>query len=332
MRHRSVFSLLAVLLLAGCGSSSASGGTPTATTSAAGAYSPTGQNHVHSIAILPSNPRVLYLGGHYHLYKSTDGGRTWQPLLKQMMISMALDPVKPSIMYGVTNTSGVLKSTDAGERWKPSGSGIPHGEATGIAIDPTGHVVIAYGSGVFRSTDGGLHWSHDLAGTSVVSLAQGTNGTAYAASGNGLYVSHDAGVHWKMVSSIGTQPVIQVVAAHSVAYAVTATVPVYRTVNGGRTWTPLTKTPFGIEFLGVSPTDPNEVFGEITQRGFVASRDGGRTWRPADSGIHDKNFTASTIRVAPSAPNVVYTGSWGLHFYASKNGGRRWTQTATLVR
>ncbi|GAC1626131.1 MAG: hypothetical protein NVS4B2_05180 [Chloroflexota bacterium] len=329
MRFYHLIPLCAIALVAGCGSSSsASGGTPTAT---AGIYTPSGQNHVHSIAVLPSNPRVLYLGGHYHLAKSTDGGHTWHPLLAQMMISMALDPARPNIVFGVTNASGILKTTDGGRHWTPAGQGIPHGQATGIAIDPTGRIVIAYGSGVYRSTDGGLHWSHALAGTSIDSLSLASHGLAYAASGNGLYVSRDAGKHWRTVSAIGTQPVIQVVSAHSVAYAVTATVPLFKTSDGGRTWRPLNSAPFGIEYVGVSPTNPREVFGEIAQRGLYASHDGGLSWRPSSAGIHDKNFTASTIRVAPSSPNVVYTGSWGIHFYASHDGGHHWIQTATLV-
>ena len=75
-----------------------------------------------------------------------------------------------------------------------------------------------------------------------------------------------------------------------------------------------------------------EVFAEVAQKGFVASHDGGITWHPANNGIHDRNFSASTIRVAPSAPNVVYTGSWGVHFYASRDAGRHWTQTAALIQ
>jgi plastocyanin len=96
-------------------------------------------------------------------------------------------------------------------------------------------------------------------------------------------------------------------------------------------WTALAHAPEGIEFLGLAPSNPNEVFGEVAQKGFVVSRDGGATWHPANAGIQDRNFSASTIRVAPSSPNVVYTGSWGVHFYASQDGGRHWKRIASLA-
>jgi plastocyanin len=99
------------------------------------------------------------------------------------------------------------------------------------------------------------------------------------------------------------------------------------------TWTNTDTDPHDVsaEFIGVSPTNPNEVFGEIGAQGFVMSRDGGITWRKADQGITDRNFNASVVRISPSSPNVVYTAAWGLHFYASKDGGQHWTRKSTLI-
>jgi photosystem II stability/assembly factor-like uncharacterized protein len=125
------------------------------------------------------------------------------------------------------------------------------------------------------------------------------------------------------------QPVIQVAAAGAAAYAVTP-IALIKTADGGRSWRQLGSAPTGIEFVGVSPSDPNEILAEVAGSGFRASYDGGITWRNANRGIHDRDFNASTVRIAPSSPNVVYTGAWGLHFYASHDGGRHWTQTATL--
>jgi photosystem II stability/assembly factor-like uncharacterized protein len=320
------FVLLAALMLAGCGTSNAS---PSSSTSSASAVR--AQNHVHSIVIMPHNPNVLYLGAHYRLYKSDDGGRTWHPLTSQMMLSMALDPGHPSILYAVSSTRGLIKTTDGGAHWYPSGAGIPRSAVTGVALDPQTGTVLAYGVGIYRSVDGGAHWTHLLGHQSMYSVTVSADGTAYAASGNGLSVSHDAGAHWTSVASIGNQPVTQVAAAGHVAYA-DAAVALMKSANDGATWSTLSKAPQGIEFLGASPSDPNEVFGEIGDRGFVASYDGGKTWHSANSGIKDRNFNASTIRVAPSSPNVVYTGSWGLHFYASDNAGRHWTEVASLTK
>ena len=319
--------LLVAVALAGCGSSQS------ASSSSTGGSSVTlAQNHVHSIVIMPHNPNVLYLGAHYKLYKSTDGGATWHPLTGQMMLSLALDPAHPSTLYAVSSKRGLEKTTDGGRHWKRLAVGGPSGQITGVVFDPVGHIVLAYGLGIHRSVDGGAHWSTELPGKSIGSVAVGSGRTAYASSTeDGIYVSHDGGVHWKRVASIGNQPAVQVVAAQHVAYAVAA-IGVFKSANDGRTWNTLAKAPTNIQFLGMSPTDPNEVFGEVGAGGFVASHDGGATWHAANAGLRAQNFSASTIRVAPSSPKVVYTGSWGLHFYASHDGGYHWVQTATLTR
>ena len=317
--------LLLTAALAGCGSpSSGSSSNPTPSSSISAA-----QNHVHSIVILPNNPNELYLGAHYKLYKSNDGGRKWHPLTRQMMLSMAMDPAHPSTLYAVSLQRGLVKTTDGGVHWASTEAGIPHGKVTGVAFDPADKAVLAYGLGIYRSVDGGAHWSHVLTSGQIRSVAAGADGTACAATDNGLYVSHDGGVHWKLVASVGNQPVIQVAASEGVAYAVAA-VALFKSSNGGRSWKPLPKAATGIEFIGVSPSDPREIIAEVANQGFVASHDGGATWHAAN-GIHDTNFNASTVRVAPSSPNVAYTGSWGIHFYASHDGGRHWSKTSTLL-
>jgi len=320
------FLLLGIsIVAAGCGASNSGTSSPTSV-----AVSTNAQNHLHTIVIMPNNPNVLYMGAHYHLYKSSDGGVKWRPLASQMMLSMVLDPAHPSTLYAVSLQRGLIKTTDGGGHWNPSASGISRGAATGVAFDPATRAVLAYGDGIYRSTDGGAHWTRVLKGQSIANIAMGSGGTAYAATGNGLYVSQ-GGVHWKSVASIGNQPIVQVVASGSVAYVATP-ISLLKSADGGRTWKTLSKAPTGIEFLGVSPSNPNEVIGEVAGQGFRASHDGGATWSAANSGIHDRDFNASTVRIAPSSPQVVYTGAWGLHFYASHDGGRHWAETATLLR
>ena len=322
MRFSLVLVLLAACALAGCGGSSGAASAPTPTPATLAV------NHAHSIVVLPANPNDILMGAHYHLYRSTDGGNTWHPLVKQMVLSMALDPAQPSTIYAVSLQNGLEKSTNGGAHWTRLSVGIAKGSLTGVAL--AGHAIIAYGVGMYRSTTGGAHWSQVLTKQSIYNVAAGGRNVVYAASSNGLYVSRDTGGHWAPVSSIGTQPVVQVAAAGTVAYAVAA-VALMKSSDNGRTWKPLTAAPAGIEYLGVSPTNPDEVFGEIGAGGFVVSRNGGATWKKANVGITDRNFNASVVRVAPSSPNVVYTAAWGLHFYTSTNGGKTWKRTATLL-
>jgi photosystem II stability/assembly factor-like uncharacterized protein len=322
MRQRLVIGALAALVLAGCGG----GGRASASST-----TPGGVNHVHSILILPSNPNVVYIGSHYRLYKSTDGGRRWQPLLAQMFTSLAVDPAHPTMLYGVSLQGGFQKSVDGGKHWTAPRSRPAKGLVTGVVYDASTRTILAYGTGIYRSIDGGSHWSSTLKNQSFGSMAAGSGRTVYAASDAGLFVSGDDGVHWKSAAAIGSQPVLQVAASGHVAYAV-GPISVFKTSNDGRSWSTLSRAPIGLEFIGVAPSDPKEVIGEVATKGFYVTRDGGATWQSANSGIHDKSFNASTIRVAPSAPKIAYTGAWGLHFYATHDGGRHWVETASLKR
>jgi hypothetical protein len=40
-----------------------------------------GSIYVHSLAIDPSDPQRMYITANYRLYRSVDGGGTWQPML-----------------------------------------------------------------------------------------------------------------------------------------------------------------------------------------------------------------------------------------------------------
>jgi photosystem II stability/assembly factor-like uncharacterized protein len=143
-------------------------------------------------------------------------------------------------------------------------------------------------------------------------------------------MSSDGGTTWTNSRFLGLQPIVQVAAAQSTVYAVTG-LGLARSTDLGKTWKYLKKAPFGIQFVGISPQNPDEVLADVASNGFHVSEDGGLTWKKA-SGIHDSDFTASVIRVAPSAPQIAYTGAWGLHVYRTSNGGKQWTKVATLIK
>jgi len=318
---RYLIALIIVIGLAGCGSSPSS--------SAGSSSNPPMKNHVHSIVVMPSNPQDIYLGAHYHLYHSMDGGKKWSILSNQMMLSLVMDPQQPSVFYSVSLQKGLEKSTNGARGWQLLKGGPAKGAAVGIIVSSDGKTVIAYGKGVYRSTDGGSHWAKTLTHRSVYSGAFGSGETVYAATDNGLYISNDDGMTWKEVKAIGSQPLLQVVADGNVAYAVTA-LGIERTADDGATWTQLKKLPLGIEFIGVAPSDPNDIVAEIGGKGFYASYDGGQTWQKANSGIHDRDFNASTVRFAPSTAQVAYTGAWGLDFYETTDGGHKWREVSVL--
>src|SRR6266516_7950110 len=90
--------------------------------------------HLHTVA-LGEKPGVLYLGTHYGLFASTDGGHTWLQshgaLNNYMVTAIAVSPSNPNVLAliviptsGLGQQSGIAFSRDSGSTWQiraPSG-------------------------------------------------------------------------------------------------------------------------------------------------------------------------------------------------------------------
>lgn len=207
---------------------------------------------VGAIAVAPSDPNVIYVGTGESairedisfgdgVYKSVDGGKTWQHIgltRTRHIARILVDPHNPDIVlvaalghvYGPNPERGVFRSTDGGATWKKVLYKDENTGAIDLCFDPgNAHVVFASlwqsgrtpwsltsggpGSGLYKSSDGGVTWTQlkgnglpdGVLGKIGVSVAGGNDGNrVYAlieANKGGLYRSDDAGEHWKLVSS-----------------------------------------------------------------------------------------------------------------------------------
>jgi photosystem II stability/assembly factor-like uncharacterized protein len=150
--------------------------------------------HIGKILIDPRDSDTVYVaaqgplwnpGGDRGLYKTTDGGKTWNAILtideNTGVTDVVCDPRNPDILLAATYQrrrhvwtlinggpgSGIHRSTDAGKTWKKISSGVPAGDLGRIGLacapsDPdTIYASIEAGDkagGIFRSTDNGATW------------------------------------------------------------------------------------------------------------------------------------------------------------------------------
>lgn len=148
---------------------------------------------IGGIVIDPKNPNVVYVaaegsvwgpGGDRGLYKTTDGGKTWNKVLNISentgVNNIVMDPRDSNVLYATSEQrrrhiftkigggpeSAVYKSADAGATWDKIQNGLPASDkgGMGIAISLVNPDVLyliieaAEGSGFYRSTNRGASW------------------------------------------------------------------------------------------------------------------------------------------------------------------------------
>ncbi|HEX2643870.1 MAG TPA: glycosyl hydrolase [Thermoanaerobaculia bacterium] len=150
--------------------------------------------HIGKILVDPRDSDTVYVaaqgplwsaGGDRGLYKTTDGGKTWKPVLtiseNTGVSDIVFDPRDPDVIYasayqrrrhvyGVINggpEAAIYKTLDGGASWKKLTSGLPKEDLgrIGLAVSPvkpdTVYAVVEAArkqSGFYRSQDGGSTW------------------------------------------------------------------------------------------------------------------------------------------------------------------------------
>ncbi|MCB0462410.1 MAG: glycosyl hydrolase [Flavobacteriaceae bacterium] len=151
--------------------------------------------HLSTIIVHPENSDIVWVasqgplwtkGGERGVYKTTDGGKTWNRTLGDSewvgATDIVIDQNNPDILYAATwqrhrtvaaylgggPGSGIHKSTDGGETWKELKKGIPGSNLgkIGLAISPFNSDVIYAAietdrtkGGIYISTNKGESWS-----------------------------------------------------------------------------------------------------------------------------------------------------------------------------
>src|SRR5262249_951158 len=130
-------------------------------------WSPVHPDATVSVAIDPTTPSIVYVGGYGHISKTTNGGATWTLVAGSGLpatdtpIFGAIDPAAPATLYAGTS-GGVVKSIDAGVTWSGTLSGL---DTQARVIDPTNPAVIYAGgfgpdgATLYKTVDSGESWN-----------------------------------------------------------------------------------------------------------------------------------------------------------------------------
>ena len=266
--------------------------------------------------------------------------------------------------------------------WRTIGpEGNRFSTAAGVVGDPLTYYVGAASGGIWKTTDGGTNWTPIFDGQPVhsmgsIAVARSNSNIVWAGTGEahirshisvgqGVYKSTDAGRTWRLMGleKTGriarvvihpTNPDIVLMCALGHAYGPQPERGVFRTTDGGVTWT---KTLFttenaGCSDLAMNPQDPQVLYAGMWQieirtwgrtsggpgSGLFKSTDGGVTWtKLTGNGLPTKVVGKHALAIAPSNPNRVFalieTGDgipWEGNetdvgqLWRSENGGATW--------
>ncbi|MCI0737804.1 MAG: hypothetical protein L0Y72_02080 [Gemmataceae bacterium] len=303
------------------------------------------------LAVVESDPDTIYVaaatGG---LWKTTDKGATWTPLMDRITNSLgavAVAPSDPNVVWvgggeanprnSVTWGNGVYKSIDAGKSWQHMG--LKETQHIGrVVIHPKNPQIVyvaALGGtwgpnkerGLFKTTDGGKTWRHVLAldpdtGCIDVAIDPGDPDILYAAA---YAVRRDGFSGGNPARQFGPKAGL------------------YKSADGGQSWERMTeglpKEEFGRCGLAIYQKNPNVLYavvqtaktpatvqgqpankqGPVDAGGIFRSDDKGKTWTHLNS-LCPRPFYYGQIRIDPSDDQNIYV--LGVAFHISRDGGK----------
>ncbi len=316
------------------------------------------QAGIADLVINSINPGTLYATGRYRyrsdtqsllngiearIYRTTDGGNTWDtlsnglPMGPQCRIGLCISSNNPNILYAnyvdtTLDFSGLYKTSNGGNSWSlvnnmssVNGGGFAwyFGE---IRMDPSNdNRLFVLGVGLYTSSNGGLTFTadngflhsdkHDLRFVNTNKLLVATDG--------GFYQSTNGGVSWVQKNNL---PITQF---YELAYNGFDTANYYGgaqdngtnygSLQGGiNNW---------IRYYGgdgfrpqFNPLDPQVFYAEWQNGNVVATNDGGASFNPISSSINsiDRCSWNTPYMISRFNPDVLYFGSYQL--YKNSNG------------
>ncbi|MDE3216497.1 MAG: hypothetical protein KGO03_08865, partial [Gemmatimonadota bacterium] len=298
---------------------------------------------IGAVAVAPSAPDVVYVGTGENtlrdsagpgngVYKSTDGGRTWEHLgldATQHIGKIAVHPHNPNVafvaaighFYASNPERGVFRTRDGGKSWQKVLYKGPDVGAIEVQIDPSNPNVIyaglwntrrppwfvyapsnGPGGGIFKSTDGGNTWKE---------LTDGLPTKGMGKSGIAIAPSHPSRVY-AVIDNLELPPGEKPPAtAGSFGEGAVGQGGFFRSDDGGEHWTKMSGDPalwgrgWYFEHIVCDPKDPDTVY--VPNVSVSRTMDGGKTWVPLRGSPGGDDYHQAWV--SPDDPNTMIVAS-----------------------
>jgi photosystem II stability/assembly factor-like uncharacterized protein len=279
-----------------------------------------GMGRLNCVAAHPTDASRMYVGSASGgLWVTYDGGISWAPLTDQLPVlgvsSVVVDYSNPNTIYLGTGdvdnqdtaSVGVMKSTDGGATWNPTGLTFTLDNpkfVVKLLQHPTrpSYLLAATTDGIYRTENGGVSWEQVTPGGLTVwwdlAFQPGNPSVVYAVAQQGyFYRSSDSGTNWSPVTAglpspaavdrakLAVSPAnplgVYMVCDDTTYYAFSG---LYRSLDGGSTFSVRSTSNPGFGYylgwyhmaIAASPTNFTEVY--VGGEDLTKSIDGGATW------------------------------------------------------
>lgn len=289
--------------------------------------------------------------------------------------SVVIDPTNTNVMYCGSVSGGVWKTTNGGSSWFPATDFASNLAINTLVMDPKNSSILYAGTGegcfpidalrgigVLKTTDGGSTWTtltnfatpdpnYGFYYINKLVISSANSSTLYAGMIGGIWKSTDAGLSWGKLNVPYTfRSCMDLVADPSnastlyAAFGLQSPDGVYKTVNGGTTWSKLTNgfPPVSQNYhrisLAVAASNTSVIYACVADsndytHSIQKSTNGGGLWSavgtpfdhdPLVTGTHlgGQGWYDNVIAVDPTNENFVYTG--GINLFKSLDGGTNW--------
>jgi Bacterial Ig domain/Secretion system C-terminal sorting domain len=185
------------------------------------------------ILVNPTDPNIVMAGGRAGIYRSTNAGSTWTQVSTANIRDLEFKPNNPSVLYaGGYAGAGFLRSTDGGITWVKNTTSMATGiQRIAVAVSPLNANYVyclaattgTYGfEGLYLSTDGGTTFTKKSSTPNILGWYNGTASQSDAADGQGWY------------------DLCLAVSPTNINTILTGGVNIWRSTNGGTSWSKLT--------------------------------------------------------------------------------------------